>query len=105
MFLPDRMRELRLQQNITQAMVAAQLHISREAYCQYENGKRRPSLDALSVICQFISASTDYLFDLSPVNVPYTHLTAQELYILSHLRVVSKDVLDLISLLIRDSLP
>ena len=105
MFLPERMKELRLQQNLTQAMIAAKLHITRESYCQYEKGRRHPSLDMLSAICMLLGASTDYLFDLSPVNISLLHLSAQELFILTNLHTVSRDDLDLIVRIIRESLP
>ena len=104
MFIPDRLKELRRQKQFTQGDAAALLNLTREAYCQYETGRRRPGLDTLIELCRSLPASSDYLLDLSPVNLPACALSQDELFILAHLRSLSPDTLDLIVYIIRKSL-
>jgi|GEM_PF-3231834 Predicted transcriptional regulators len=103
MFIPERLKELRQQKQVTQGFVAADLNLTREAYCQYENGKRRPGLETLIQLCRILPASSDYLLDLSPVNLPARLLSPQELFILSHLHALPQDTLELLAFIIRQA--
>lgn len=104
MFIPDRLKELRKQKQFTQGDAALELHLTREAYCQYETGRRRPGLDTLIELCRTLPASSDYLLDLSPVNLPACVLSQQALFILAHLQALQPDTLELIVFIIRQSL-
>ncbi|MBO4289551.1 MAG: helix-turn-helix transcriptional regulator [Lachnospiraceae bacterium] len=103
MFTPERLKELRQQKRVTQSCVAADLNLTREAYCQYESGRRRPGLETLIQLCKTLPASSDFLLDLSPVNLPAAALSQQELFILSHLRSLSQDTLDLLVFIVQQS--
>ena len=104
MFIPSRLKELRRQKYFTQSTAAAALNLTREAYCQYETGRRRPGLDTLIELCRTLPASSDYLLDLSPVNLPACQLSPQELFILSHLKELPKDTLDLLVFIISQAI-
>ncbi|MCI7740309.1 MAG: helix-turn-helix domain-containing protein [Lachnospiraceae bacterium] len=41
--------------------MANELHITRQAYCNYENGQRTPSVDIIVAIAGLLDVSTDYL--------------------------------------------
>lgn len=104
MFIPDRLKELRKQKQFTQGDAASTLHLTREAYCQYETGRRRPGLDTLIELCRTLPASSDYLLDLSPVNLPVCLLSNQALFVLAHLQTLQPDTLELIVFIIEQSL-
>lgn len=59
--LPERLRELRKSNNLTQAQVAEILHISRPAYTQYETGNKQPSIETLVKLADLFKTSVDYL--------------------------------------------
>lgn len=101
MFIPSRLKELRIQEGVTQGMVASRLGISREAYSQYENGRRKPSLDTLCSICRTVSASADFLLGLSPANLIYASVSPQERFILTHLQELGREGLDLMMLVLQ----
>ena len=43
----DKIRELRKQKGVSQAVVAEYLGITKQAYSLYETGKRDPDIDSL----------------------------------------------------------
>ncbi|WP_169713613.1 helix-turn-helix domain-containing protein [Paludifilum halophilum] len=57
----DRLRSLRLQQNLRQQDLAKHLRISKSTVGMYERGEREPSLSTLHQIAGFFHVSTDYL--------------------------------------------
>lgn len=61
MDLPQRIRYLRLQRQLTQQQLARELNISRATLCHYENGQREPDLQTLNAIADFFGVSLDYL--------------------------------------------
>ena len=104
MFIPDRLKELRKQKQFTQGAAAAELHLTREAYCQYETGRRRPGLETLIELCQTLPASSDYLLDLSPVNLPACALSQKERFLLAHLQSLPPDTLDLLVFIVKQAI-
>ena len=56
-----RLKELRLASSASQADIAHILNISRVAYSFYENGKRQPNLESLSILADYYEVSVDYL--------------------------------------------
>lgn len=58
----QKMKELRMEQKLTQYQLAVILKISREAYSMYENDKRQPNYETLCMIADFYKVSLDYLF-------------------------------------------
>ncbi|MBS4917552.1 MAG: helix-turn-helix transcriptional regulator [Clostridiales bacterium] len=69
MFSPEvfseRLKQLRKQQKLTLERFGAQLEVSKQTPCRWENGERQPSLEMLARIAEFYGVSTDYLLGLS----------------------------------------
>ena len=62
--LPEKLKELRIEKGLSQREVSSALGMTRNAFTNYENGYREPSLDNLKKICQFFDVSADYLLGL-----------------------------------------
>lgn len=63
MNIGKKLKELRIQQNLTQEMLSNLLGISRVNYTRYENDKVRPDYETLIKIADFYDVSLDDLFD------------------------------------------
>jgi len=61
-----RLEKLRVEKNLTHQQMADMLGITRQAYGNYENGKREPDLKTLSKLADFFNVSLDYLLGKSP---------------------------------------
>ena len=59
--LAQRLKELRLENKLTQKGIAEKLDISYQAYQSWENGKKKPTADKLPDIAKLLHTSTDYL--------------------------------------------
>ncbi len=59
--LPERLRELRHKNGLSQKTVAERLNISPSIIAGYESGYRTPSTDVLLSLSYLYSCSTDYL--------------------------------------------
>lgn len=57
----NRLRELRLEKSMTLKQVSSSLNMPLMTYANYEQGKRQPSLETLSLLCDFYDVSADYL--------------------------------------------
>ena len=66
--LAERMKELRLENKMSQADTAKAVGISTTAYCNYEYGDRDPQTAILVKLANLYHVSTDYLLG---VNEPY----------------------------------
>ncbi len=60
-----RIRDLREDNNLTQAEVARYLHIKQNTYSQYENGQRQLPISCLIALAEFYKTSTDYILGLT----------------------------------------
>ena len=58
---PERLRELRKQNGITQKVMAERLGIQETSYQHYEYGKREPNHQITIKIADILSTTTDYL--------------------------------------------
>lgn len=65
MALKERLKALRKDKGISQQQVADQLGITRQAYNNYEAGKRKPDTDMLLALSAFFKVSTDYILGKS----------------------------------------
>ena len=61
----DRLRELRIQNKMTQREIATYLGITQPSYIRYENGKSEPTLECLVKIADLYDVSVDYLLGRS----------------------------------------
>lgn len=58
----SRLRDIRLQKNMTQKDMANLLNIGVRSYQKYELGEREPSYDKLNFIADYFGVSIDYIF-------------------------------------------
>lgn len=59
--LPEKLKELRARQKLSQKEVAAQLGVSASLISSYETGERTPSAEMLLALAYLYHCSTDYL--------------------------------------------
>ena len=65
-----RIKDLREDNNLTQAEVAKYLNIKQNTYSQYENGQRQLPLSCLIALAKFYKTSTDYILELTNKKEP-----------------------------------
>ena len=56
-----RIRDIRMDRDLTQAEIASLLHVSQNTYAQYELGITRYPLDAVVTLAKYYNVSLDYL--------------------------------------------
>lgn len=61
----NRLKELRLLDNLTQYELAEKVNTSRSNIANYENNKNMPSMEILVKMCEIFDCSMDYLIGLS----------------------------------------
>ena len=59
--MSDKIRELRLQKNLTQSQVAQRLGITKNAVNSWEKGASSPTLKNVAELAGILGVSTDYL--------------------------------------------
>ncbi len=62
-----RLKNLRLQNNLSQAEVAKVIHCSQVAYGMYELGNRKIPVDKMVELARYYHVSLDYLVGLSEI--------------------------------------
>ncbi len=60
----ERLKELRLEKELSQRGLAKLLNLSAQAVSQWENESRTPNAEAVAVIAKFFGVSADYLLGL-----------------------------------------
>lgn len=63
--LGKRLRELRMERNLTQKQIADRIGGTASIVSAYENGIRQPSYEALIRLARLYDVSTDYLLGVS----------------------------------------
>lgn len=58
---PERIKELRQDNDLTQKEVAEILKIAQTTYSQYELYKRPMPIECLMILCKFYGVSADYI--------------------------------------------
>ena len=66
-----RLKDLREDSDITQAVIADYLHIRQNTYSQYENGQRQVPIETLIALAKYYNTSIDYIVGLTDINKPY----------------------------------
>jgi len=61
---PTRLREVMEAQNITQAMLAAEVGVTRQSVAKYTSGLAQPNIEALQKIVNYLQVSGDYLIGI-----------------------------------------
>jgi len=59
----ERLKELRLQNNLSQEKLARKLDIATRTYIYYETGKKYPSVALLTRMAEFFKVSISFLMD------------------------------------------
>lgn len=75
------LRVLRLSKKYTQEKMGTKLNIQRQTYCNYENGRRLPSIEMLVKISRILDVSIDMLVvgvDYSPPAAVSTESSSQK---------------------------
>ena len=57
----DRLKELRLEKNLTQTDLAKVVNMSKMAISHWEKGNSEPSINQLIILSEFFEVSVDYL--------------------------------------------
>ncbi len=60
-----RLKELRVEQNVSQIEIAKLLNMSKMAISHWEKGNSEPSIEQLKVLARFFDVSIDYLVGFS----------------------------------------
>lgn len=114
--LAHNLRTLRKQHHLTQTSLSQMLNVSRQAYSNYETGKRTPDLDALLFLSRYYHISlSELVLGLAPTtsdssekimeeSVPYLcssdtdkktgrtiYLSEEEMDLILHFRSLSKE--------------
>ncbi|MDP4146099.1 MAG: helix-turn-helix transcriptional regulator [Bacillota bacterium] len=69
--LSERLKLLRKENNIKQEDVADSLKISRQAYANYEVGRREPNIQILINIADYYNVSLDYLCGVTEIRTNF----------------------------------
>jgi len=67
----SRIRELRLENNLSQEKVASLLNMSQTGYSKYETGENDIPTKVLIKLAKFYRTSIDYLLDLTDTKSAY----------------------------------
>ena len=63
--MAERLKALRIEQNIGQNLLAKELQISNASISYWENGKQEPSAQAIFKLADYFGVSADYLLGLT----------------------------------------
>lgn len=64
---PERLKELRVANHLTQKQVAESIHVSPVTIQRFEYGTVNPSFDTVFLLAEFFNVSLDYLVGRSDV--------------------------------------
>ena len=67
----DRLKELRVEQNLSQANLAAKIGYNPATIAGYEAGRTQPAIEVLHVFAEVMQVSVDYLTGRSDIRNPY----------------------------------
>ncbi len=73
--LGKRVKDIRLQNNITREALAESIDVSSRFLADVESGKVGISLSTLKNICKYLGVSSDYLLDLTESDEKYSEKT------------------------------
>ena len=60
-----RLKELRVDKDLSQKTIAEYLGVKQNTYCQYENEQRQLPVDILIKLSKYYEVSTDYILGLT----------------------------------------
>lgn len=77
MILKDRLRSLRVLNNVKQQDLAAELNLSRSTIAGYETGKRIPDVPTLMLLAEFFDVTTDYLLGRTDEPISFEYIMSK----------------------------
>ena len=82
--MPNRLKEIRQEKNLSQTDIAKALGVTRQAISLYEKGDREPKLETWQKLADFFNVPVDYLLgiskDSSTLTIDDLNLEEQEAY-------------------------
>ena len=88
--LSEKIKKLRLAQNISQVELGKSLGVSKQCISNWENDNILPSIEMLIKIAKYFNVSTDYLLDLcSTSSINVDGLTDKEI---AHINLIINDL-------------
>jgi len=63
--LNERLKEVRMEKNISQSQLAKDTGLSQSAISFWESGERSPSVQAVIILAKYYNVSTDYLLGIT----------------------------------------
>lgn len=60
----ERLKDLRIENNLSQRDLAKETGISQNAIALWENEKRVPNVNAVAILAHFFGVTTDYILGL-----------------------------------------
>ena len=75
----ERLKELRRQRGVSQAVLAERLGMSKSTIGAYETGDITPSLEALNALADFFNVDINYLLGKEDISMYYLDPEAAEL--------------------------
>lgn len=108
MSFDQKLKTLRLENEMTQEYVAARLNVARSTIAGYETKNRQPSHEKLTALANLFHVSVDYLLDdgqviqLTPSHKPLSDLAEKDALVFRYSKLSArsrKDLLEYLSLL------
>lgn len=62
--IAERLRRLRLDNDLTQAEVAQRIGVTQQTYSRYESGAAKPDSDVIVRLCELYGVAADYLLGI-----------------------------------------
>lgn len=88
--LGENIKNLRTSLKLTQVEIANKLGVTKQCVSNWENDNIVPSVDMLTKIAQIFKVSTDYLLDISTINmINVDGLTQDEI---AHIKIIIEDI-------------
>ena len=89
--LNERIKELRVANNLTQVELAKDLNVTKQCVSNWENNNIQPSVDMLIKLAKYFSVSCDYLLGIE--NGKYLDVSKLSDTQIAHIRQIINDIL------------
>ena len=74
----ERLKELRLENRLTQEELAEKFYLNKSSISRYERGQQVPELELLKKIADYFGVGTDFLLGKSNIRTPYKEAQEQK---------------------------
>lgn len=91
LLIGERIKELRMEKNMSQVRLGVELSVSQEAVSSYETNKTVPTLEVLVMIAKIFGVSVDYILGIDTVKKRYyeSELDSFEASLIAHYKKLS----------------